>query len=183
MDSRWSLASRGSILSIASGGRFELAIGAGDYPQEYTAWHLPFPDALTRIAALADTIAALRLVWKGELVTYAGEHVQLTDAACTPAPPVPPRVVVGVGGSRRLLRSAVTYADELNLYGVDEVPPEAIEQAGVILRTVGKLADAIRCLDGLKDVSQTLEDEGVAAVVKSYDELLQSLHDKANTLK
>ena len=29
-------------------------------------------------------------------------------------------------------------ADELNLYGVEEVPPEAIEQAGVILRAVSK---------------------------------------------
>ena len=57
-------------------------------------------------------------------------------------------------------------ADELNLYGVDEVPPEAIEQAGVILKAVGKLADAIARLDGLKDISEllveihTLEDEG-----------------------
>jgi uncharacterized protein len=56
-------------------------------------------------------------------------------------------------------------ADELNLYGVDEVPSEAIEQAGVILRTVGKLADAIAGLDGLRDVSahlvaiHTFEDE------------------------
>jgi transaldolase len=32
------------------------------------------------------------------------------------------------------------------------------------------------------DVSRTLEDEGVAAFVKSYDELLQTLHDKANAL-
>ena len=39
-------------------------------------------------------------------------------------------------------------ADELNLYGVDEVPREAIEQAGVILKAVGKLADAIARLDG-----------------------------------
>jgi alkanesulfonate monooxygenase SsuD/methylene tetrahydromethanopterin reductase-like flavin-dependent oxidoreductase (luciferase family) len=127
------LAKETSILSIASGGRFELGIGAGDYPQEYTAWHLPFPDALTRIAALADTIAALRLVWKGELVTYAGEHVQLTDAACTPAPPVPPRVVVGVGGSRRLLRSAVAYADELNLYSdpaLLDTAREELDRAG-----------------------------------------------------
>ena len=31
-------------------------------------------------------------------------------------------------------------ADELNLYGVEEVPPEAIEQAGVILRAVSKIA-------------------------------------------
>ena len=36
-------------------------------------------------------------------------------------------------------------ADELNLYGVEEVPPEAIEQAGVILRAVSKLADAVHC--------------------------------------
>jgi predicted phosphate transport protein (TIGR00153 family) len=57
-------------------------------------------------------------------------------------------------------------ADELNLYGVEEVPAEAIEQSGVIFRAVGKLADAIGCLDGLKDVHHllvdihTLEDEG-----------------------
>ena len=57
-------------------------------------------------------------------------------------------------------------ADELNLYGVDEVPPQAIEQAGVIVKAVGKIADAIAQLDGLRDISQllvdihTLEDEG-----------------------
>jgi alkanesulfonate monooxygenase SsuD/methylene tetrahydromethanopterin reductase-like flavin-dependent oxidoreductase (luciferase family) len=110
------LAKESSILSIVSGGRFELSIGAGDYPQEYTAWHQPFPEAPTRVAALEETIAALRLIWNGGLVSYEGQHVQLTDAACTPAPPRPPRVVVGVGGSRRMIRSAVAYADELNLY-------------------------------------------------------------------
>jgi predicted phosphate transport protein (TIGR00153 family) len=57
-------------------------------------------------------------------------------------------------------------ADELNLYGVEEVPPEAIAQAGVIFRAVSKLADAVAGLDGLKDVRhhladvQALEDEG-----------------------
>ena len=57
-------------------------------------------------------------------------------------------------------------ADELNLYGVEEVPPEAIEQAGVIFRAVSKIADAVHGLDGLKDISHhlidihTLEDEG-----------------------
>jgi hypothetical protein len=34
----------------------------------------------------------------------------------------------------------------------------------------------------MADVSQTLEDEGVAAFVKSYEELLQSLTDKANAI-
>jgi predicted phosphate transport protein (TIGR00153 family) len=57
-------------------------------------------------------------------------------------------------------------ADELNLYGVEEVPREAIDQAGVILRAVSKLAEAVSGLNGLRDVSallvdiHTLEDEG-----------------------
>jgi predicted phosphate transport protein (TIGR00153 family) len=57
-------------------------------------------------------------------------------------------------------------ADQLNLYGVEEVPPEAIAQAGVILRAVSKIADAVHGLDGLKDIHHhlvdihTLEDEG-----------------------
>jgi alkanesulfonate monooxygenase SsuD/methylene tetrahydromethanopterin reductase-like flavin-dependent oxidoreductase (luciferase family) len=127
------LAKESAILSIASGGRFELGIGAGDYPAEYTAWHQPFPDAATRVQALEETIAALRLIWQGGAVTYGGEYVQLTDAACTPVPPVAPRVVAGVGGSRRMIRSAVRYADELNLYSEEELVKFAqaeIAQAG-----------------------------------------------------
>ena len=127
------LAKETSMLSIISGGRFEPGIGAGDYPKEYIAWHQPYPDAATRVKALEETIAALRLVWRGELVSYSGEQVELTDAGCTPAPPQPPRIVVGVGGSRRLLRSAVTYADELNVYsddGIVDAARAAIAEAG-----------------------------------------------------
>ncbi len=115
------LAKESAILSIVSAGRFELSIGAGDYPQEYTAWHQPFPDAKARIAALAETVAALRMLWRGEQVSYSGEYVQLTGAACTPVPPVAPRVVVGVGRSQRLIGSAVAYADELNVYADEAV--------------------------------------------------------------
>jgi alkanesulfonate monooxygenase SsuD/methylene tetrahydromethanopterin reductase-like flavin-dependent oxidoreductase (luciferase family) len=127
------LAKESAILSIASGGRFDFAIGAGDYPPEYAAWHQPFPSAAERIAALAETIEALRMLWGGGQVTYSGAHVQLTDAACTPIPPTPPRVVVGVGGSRRLIASAAQYADELNLYGdpaVWEYAEQQVAQAG-----------------------------------------------------
>jgi alkanesulfonate monooxygenase SsuD/methylene tetrahydromethanopterin reductase-like flavin-dependent oxidoreductase (luciferase family) len=131
------LAKESSILSIASGGRFELAIGAGDYPIEYTAWHQPFPDAATRIAALEETVLALREIWQGKFVSFEGAHVQLTDAACTPAPPEPPRVVVGVGGSRRMIRSAVRYADELNLYADEELIRYAREQIAASGRSVG----------------------------------------------
>jgi predicted phosphate transport protein (TIGR00153 family) len=57
-------------------------------------------------------------------------------------------------------------ADQLTLYGVEEVPAEAVDQAGVILRAVDKLAEAVAGLSGLRDVGDvlveihTLEDEG-----------------------
>lgn len=58
-------------------------------------------------------------------------------------------------------------ADELNLYALDEVPPETIEQARVIFGAVGRLADAIGGLEGLKQSGHehiaevhALEDEG-----------------------
>jgi transaldolase len=61
---------------------------------------------------------------------------------------------------------------------------------GVVARTVDKRAgEAQKVLDDLgelgvdmADVSRTLEDEGVAAFAKSFDELLQRLSDKANAL-
>jgi uncharacterized protein len=74
-------------------------------------------------------------------------------------------------------------ADELNLYGVDEVPPEAVEQATVILKAVTKLAEAIAKLEGLKDVSallvdiHTLEDEGDRIVRAATARLFRDGHD------
>jgi len=74
-------------------------------------------------------------------------------------------------------------ADELNLYGVDEVPAEAVEQATVILKAVTKLAEAITRLEGLKDVSgllvdiHTLEDEGDRIVRAATARLFRDGHD------
>ena len=110
------LAKESSVLAVLSGGRFELGIGGGDWPESFRAWGRPFPDADERVDRLVETIEALRLAWTGEPVAYAGRHVTLDGAICTPAPPAPPRVVVGVGGSRRTLRRAIGVADELNLY-------------------------------------------------------------------
>jgi transaldolase len=80
-----------------------------------------------------------------------------------------------------------------NLIGPDTVDtmPDATVEAfldhGVIGRTVDQgLDEARQVLDRLasagidmEDVSQVLEDEGVASFAKSFDELLQALTDKA----
>jgi transaldolase len=59
-----------------------------------------------------------------------------------------------------------------------------------VARTIDThLAEADETVSGLAaagidmaDVSATLEDEGVASFAKSFDELMQSLSDKANRL-
>ena len=115
------LAKETATLAILSGGRFELGIGAGDYFEEMRAWGLAVPNATARIIGLRETILVLRRIWQGEQVTFDGEHLHLNNAALTPVPPVPVRVVVGVGNSRRLICSAIEYADEINVYADDEV--------------------------------------------------------------
>jgi transaldolase len=67
---------------------------------------------------------------------------------------------------------------------------DAFVDHGVVRRTVDEgVAEARATLDRLvqlgiemEDVAATLEDEGVAAFVKSYDELLQAVQDKAAEL-
>jgi alkanesulfonate monooxygenase SsuD/methylene tetrahydromethanopterin reductase-like flavin-dependent oxidoreductase (luciferase family) len=91
------LAKETSTLSILSAGRFELGIGAGDYFQDAHAWGLAVPNATARINRLKETIMVLRRIWTGEQVTFEGQYLHLTDAASTPVPPIPPRVVAGTG--------------------------------------------------------------------------------------
>ncbi len=86
------------------------------------------------------------------------------------------------------------YVD--NLIGPDTVNtmPDATVEAfldhGVLARTVDTgVEEAEATLDALKvagvdmaDVTKVLEDEGVASFAKSFDEMMQSLTDKANAL-
>jgi transaldolase len=61
---------------------------------------------------------------------------------------------------------------------------------GTVARTVDTGVDEARTLIAdlsragieMEEVAQTLESEGVASFAKSFDELMQSLSDKANAL-
>jgi alkanesulfonate monooxygenase SsuD/methylene tetrahydromethanopterin reductase-like flavin-dependent oxidoreductase (luciferase family) len=110
------LAKESSVLAIASANRFELALGAGDWPSSFAAWGTEFPPAEQRLDRFEETVAALRLLWTGEPVSIEGRHINLDGAISTPVPERAPHVIVGVGGSRRTLARAAGFADELNLY-------------------------------------------------------------------
>ncbi|MGN6378113.1 MAG: DUF47 domain-containing protein [Gaiellales bacterium] len=62
-------------------------------------------------------------------------------------------------------------ADELSLYGVEEVPREAIDQAGVILRAVSKLSDVVAGLGPLRDAQPLLVE--IHALEDEADQLVR----------
>ncbi|GCE15013.1 LLM class flavin-dependent oxidoreductase [Tengunoibacter tsumagoiensis] len=113
------LAKETTMLAMMSHGRFELGIGAGDYPPEPHAWGEPWPAGHERVDALEETIMLLQRVWTGEHVTFEGRYLHTQGAGCRPVPARPPRIVIGAGGSSYLVRSAIKYADEINVWGED----------------------------------------------------------------
>lgn len=162
------LAKETATLAIISGGRFELGIGAGDYFQEARAWGLEIPNAAARIAGLQETVAVLRQVWNGEKVTFAGAYLHLKDAAATPAPTPPPRVMVGAGSSRRLMSSALAYADELNVYADDDLIRFARQQIDAAQRPVALSVYVWDWPDDLPDKLAAWEALGVSRVFLTF---------------
>jgi len=174
------LAKETAMLTMLSGGRFELGIGAGDYFEEMRAWGVTVPGPEGRVEGLRETIEVLREAWKGEAVMFAGKHIQVQGGLCVPAPESAPRVVVGVGKSPRLLRSAVEYADEVNVYADEEMMREAqkmIEAAG---RTV---VLSVYVWDWREDIEEKLkewEQLGVERAFVTFWEPFEKLEQAAN---
>src|SRR5690348_7842057 len=61
-------------IDVLSGGRLDIAIGAGWNKPEYDAIGLPFDPTPVRQARLAEAIAVLKGVFSGAPFSFAGEH-------------------------------------------------------------------------------------------------------------
>jgi alkanesulfonate monooxygenase SsuD/methylene tetrahydromethanopterin reductase-like flavin-dependent oxidoreductase (luciferase family) len=98
------LAKRAVTVDHLSGGRLDLrlAVGAED-PATAAAWGshgIAYPDALTRVALVAETIEILERLWTGEPVDYRGRFYALRGARLTPPPvqkPGPPVWLAAMG--------------------------------------------------------------------------------------
>ncbi len=110
------LAKMASTLDVISGGRLEFAIGAGWSEPEYRAYGYDFPDAVTRIKQLAESVKIIRALWTEEKPSMDGEYYRINEAYCNPKPvqkPHPP-VIIGGAGEKYLLRVVAELADEWN---------------------------------------------------------------------
>ena len=109
------LAKMSAALSLYSGGRFDLGIGAGWYEEEFEAFGVPFGTVGERFSILEETMEAVRALLRSpdEPVTFEGERFELHDALLRPHPGDVP-IWLGAKGGPRSLRLAARLADGWN---------------------------------------------------------------------
>ena len=91
-------------LDVLSGGRLDVAIGAGWNKPEYEAIGVSFDPTPVRQARLAEAIGVLKGCFGDEPFSFSGEHYTITDYDAQPKPvqrPHPP-FLIGGGGRRTL---------------------------------------------------------------------------------
>jgi len=105
-----------ATLDVLSGGRVEVAIGAGWNRPEYDALGIQFDPVGVRVARLAEAVTVLKGCFADGPFSFAGEHYTVTDHDAIPKPvqkPHPP-LFIG-GGGRRVLTLAGGEADIVGL--------------------------------------------------------------------
>lgn len=132
-----------------SGGRIELAMGAGWFEREHRAYGFPFPPPGERIDRLAEQLEIVHRLLGGEgsEVTFHGAHYQLE--ACPPLPrpvqrPHPP-IIVGGGAGPRSAALAARWADEYNVVYVDPAgAKQRMERLSAACQAVGRDPTTLR---------------------------------------
>ena len=105
------MAKAAASLDVLSGGRFELGLGAGGFPDVIAGMGGPRRTPGESVEALDEAIDVIRLMWSGERsVSFDGEHYSLDGAR--PGPPPAHPIGIWVGAFRpRMLRLVGRKAD------------------------------------------------------------------------
>jgi alkanesulfonate monooxygenase SsuD/methylene tetrahydromethanopterin reductase-like flavin-dependent oxidoreductase (luciferase family) len=142
------LARQAVTLDHASGGRFELGIGWGSWPQELEAFGVCDPSPRARVDRLAETLEILALLWSGEEVSFAGRVFTLDAVQAQPRPTRSIPIVIG-GTGPRTLELVARHADWWNvpvhrLPDLDTMRDRAGAAAVSVQQMVGFVADEAR---------------------------------------
>jgi len=110
------LAKMAATLDVISGGRLELALGAGWHEAEYRAYGFDFPSPGVRVDQLGEAVRLIKRLWMGEPVDFAGRYYRVENGRCRPRPAQSPRppIVIGGAGERKMLRLVAEEADIWN---------------------------------------------------------------------
>ena len=161
------LAKMAATLDYISGGRVEIAIGAGWFEEEFRAYGYDFPNVKTRIAMLKESAEVLKLLWTEEEASYEGNFYKLNGAFCNPKPIQKPHIPVTIGGSgeKHLLKVVAEIADEWNCPATSAL--EFDRKYDVLKR---------HCKDLARDVNEIrLSQQTVCVLVNNENELEEKL--------
>ncbi len=118
-------------IDVLSGGRLDVAIGAGWRREEYVAIGLPFDEGPVRVSRLEEAVRVLKACFADEPASFEGTTYHLTDFDSQPKPvqrPHPP-LLIG-GGGKRILSIAGREANVVGLaprqLGQQRVDPRSI---------------------------------------------------------
>jgi alkanesulfonate monooxygenase SsuD/methylene tetrahydromethanopterin reductase-like flavin-dependent oxidoreductase (luciferase family) len=109
------IARMAAALAEVSGGRFVLGLGAGWNEDEFRAFGLPYDH---RVSRFEESFTIIRRLLAGERVTLDGRYCQAEDAVLRPAPPEPPRLMIGSNGPR-MLSIALPHVEAWNTWYED----------------------------------------------------------------
>lgn len=122
------LAKDAATLDLLSDGRFELGLGAGYLPADYTQTGVAFESPGTRVSRLGEALQVIRQVWSSEVVNFSGNYYTITDF---PGSKRSIPITVG-GGGKRLLSLAARQADSISISfrstNFEPTAPEEIEE-------------------------------------------------------
>jgi probable F420-dependent oxidoreductase len=98
-----------ATLDVLSHGRALLGIGVGWLAEEFQALGIPFAE---RAARTAESVRAIRSLWKDEAAPFAGRFFTWEKLECHPKPVQKPGVPIVVGGhTPAAARRAARYGD------------------------------------------------------------------------
>ena len=110
------LAGEAATLDVLSGGRLLLGLGAGWRVTDYRQLGLAYDEPRIRVDRLIESVAIVKRLMLGEVVTHLGAYYSLDRARLAPLPVQrpPPPLIIG-GGGPRMLRFAAREADVVGL--------------------------------------------------------------------
>jgi probable F420-dependent oxidoreductase len=193
-------------IDVLSGGRLDVAIGAGWNRPEYEAIGLAFDPTPVRQARLAEAIAVLKGCFADGPFSFTGEHYTITDYEAEPKPvqrPHPPFLIGG--GGRRTLTLAAREAQIVGLapriLPVGAADPNSVtfegtrEKIGWVREAAGDRFDGLELnvypsMTGVSITEEPLREaaevaerlEGRSGVKVTPEELLDSPHIYINTV-
>jgi G6PDH family F420-dependent oxidoreductase len=93
------IAQAAATVSLLSDGRFRLGLGTGERLNEHViggGW----PSVAIRQERLEEALEIIELLFKGEMCSFAGRHLQLESAQLFDLPDTPPEILLAAGGPK-----------------------------------------------------------------------------------